>query len=121
MLANIFGNLTSGIIRLAVTAATILLVYFFILKPILQTTENVSSGFSSSDEIQKAIDSVNEAFAGEGADSIRLRIERQLENAGVGTSTETPEARKARRMLKCVQRANGDVDLMQRCARRFGP
>lgn len=122
MLANIFGNLTSGIIRLAITAATILLVYLFILKPILDTTENVTSGFSSSGDVQKVIDSVNEAFAGEGSDSIRRQIEVQLSGVDSASADSTDaQTRKAQRLLRCVQNANGDVNRMQRCARRFGP
>lgn len=123
MLANIFGNLTSGIIRLAITAATILLVYLFILKPILATTENVTNSFASGSEVQKAIDSVNEAFAGEGTESIRRQIEAQLEGAGPGSGADASDARvrKSQRLLRCVQNSAGDAARMQRCARRFAP
>lgn len=121
MLANLFGNLTSGIIRLAVTAATIVLVYLFILKPILETTENVSGSISSNTDVQKAIDSVNEAFGEQGSQSIKRQIEMQLKGVKNTSATNTPEMRKAQRMLKCVQKANGDVNKMQRCAERFGP
>lgn len=119
MLANIFGNFTAGIIRLAFTAATILLIYLFILKPILQTTENVSKGFGSEGAVEKALDAVNQAFAGEGADSIRRQIESQI--GGIGSDSSPTERKKANRLLRCVQNANGNVDRMQRCAKRFAP
>ncbi len=41
LLRNLFGNLTSGIIRLAVTAGILFLVYLFLLKPVLDTTTEV--------------------------------------------------------------------------------
>lgn len=121
MLTTIFGSLTSGIIRLAITAATILLVYLFILKPILETTENVTGGLPGSTDVQKVIDSVNEAFAGQGSDSIRRQIEEQLGRAGSGSAADDGQTRKAQRLLRCVQNAAGDAQRMQRCARRFAP
>lgn len=119
MLVNLFGNLTSGLIRLAITAATILLVYLFILKPILATTENVTGNLTGEGSVQKVMDSVSEAFAGEGSDSVRRQIESQLRGAGSGSAT--PETRKARRLLACIENSAGDVDRMQRCAKRFAP
>lgn len=113
MFFNIFGSLTSAVIRLAVTAATILLVYFFILKPILKTTENVSGGFNADESIQKVLDSVSETLSGEG-NGIQQQIERQLR----GLNSDG-KSRRAERLLRCVQNAAGDSDRMQRCARRF--
>ena len=119
MLINLFGSLTSGVIRLAITAATILLVYLFILKPILATTENVTGSLTGGSDVQKVMDTVSEAFAGEGSDSIRRQIESQLRGADSGSGT--PETRKARRLLTCIERSAGDVTRMQRCAKRFAP
>lgn len=119
MLASLFGSLTSGIIRLAITAATLLLVYLLILKPILQTTENVSKGFSSENAIQQAIESVNETIVGEGSESIRRQIESQIQKVGSGSGDA--QTRRSKRLLRCVQNAAGDVERMQRCANRFAP
>ena len=49
ILRNLFGNLTSGIIRLLVTVGILAAAYFFIVKPVLKTTDN-------------AIDSANQSF-----------------------------------------------------------
>src|ERR1700755_2906775 len=48
-LTNLFGNLTSRVIRLAVTVGILAAVYFFLVKPILHTTEHT-------------VDSANKAF-----------------------------------------------------------
>ena len=52
ILRNLFGNVTSGIIRLLVTVGILAAVYFFIVKPVLDTTENVS------DTVNKSIQSI---------------------------------------------------------------
>jgi hypothetical protein len=57
VLRNLFGNLTAGIIRLLVTVGILAAVYFFLVKPALETSEkishevnvNVQKGFESSD------------------------------------------------------------------------
>ena len=62
LLRNLFGNLTSGIIRLAVAAGMLFLCYLFIVKPVLKTTSEVTDkAFKSSglDEIGKTIEDVN--------------------------------------------------------------
>jgi hypothetical protein len=56
-LTNLFGDLTSGIIRLEVAVGILAAVYFFILRPVLDTTDH-------------AVDSANKSF------------ERQPEGAG---------------------------------------
>ena len=55
-LRDLFGNLTSGIIRLVVTVGVLAAAYFFIVKPVLHTTENVS------DTVNNSIESANESF-----------------------------------------------------------
>src|SRR3982751_2685007 len=49
ILRNLFGSLSSGIIRLLVTVGILAAAYFFIVKPVLKTTDN-------------AIDSANQSF-----------------------------------------------------------
>ena len=56
ILRNLFGNVTSGIIRLLVTVGILAATYFFIVKPVLDTTENVS------DTVNSSIQSANESF-----------------------------------------------------------
>ena len=62
ILRNLFGNLTSGIIRLAVAAGILFLGYLFIVKPVLNTAGDVTDkAFKSSglDEIGKTLKDVN--------------------------------------------------------------
>lgn len=121
MLSSLVGSLTSGIIRLAITAATLLLVYFLILKPILQTTENVSKGFANDASVQKALESVNKTFDGEHLESVQRQIETQIRKITSDSGQSKSETRRSQRLLRCVQKSAGNVDRMQRCAERFAP
>jgi len=40
ILRNLFGSLTSGVIRLLVSVGILAAAYFFIVKPVLHTTDN---------------------------------------------------------------------------------
>jgi hypothetical protein len=102
LLRNLFGNLTSGIIRLAVTAGILFLAYLFIVKPVLDTTNEAikSSGF---DQIGKSIKGVSK--------EIRRQVHRSFEATG-------PTARR-QKLAHCVKAANGNVQRIERCTRRF--
>lgn len=102
LLRNLFGNLTSGIIRLAVTAGILFLAYLFIVKPVLDTTTD-------------AIHSTGLDQIGESLEGVSKEIKREVHRSFEATS---PGA-KRKKLVRCVQRANGDVRRIERCARRF--
>jgi predicted PurR-regulated permease PerM len=113
VLRNLFGNLSAGIIRLLVTVGILAAVYFFIVKPTLDTTEkisnevnvNVQKGFQQSDlgEINKTIDDVNRQVQREIKKS--LRASQQQGNAD--------------KLINCIQRAHQNVVKIQHCSDRF--
>jgi hypothetical protein len=102
LLRNLFGNLTSGIIRLAVTAGVLALCYLFIVKPVLQTT-NEAIKSSGLDQIGKSLEGVST--------TIKRQVHRSLE-------ATSPGARR-QKLIRCVKRADQDVHRIERCARRF--
>ncbi|HEX3608956.1 MAG TPA: hypothetical protein VHU14_04710 [Solirubrobacterales bacterium] len=107
LLRNLFGNLTSGIIRLAVTAGVLLLVYLFIVKPVLHTTSEVTDkAFKASglQEIGKTIKSVN------------VQVQRQIHRSFESTKHHGGNPQK---LIHCIKRSSGDVQRIQRCTRRF--
>ena len=61
LLRNLFGNVTSGIIRLAVIVGAIAAVGFFIVKPVLNTTDH-------------AFDTVNQALKESGINDVSKTI-----------------------------------------------
>jgi hypothetical protein len=102
LLRNLFGNVTSGIIRLAVTAGVLVLCYLFIVKPVLDTTTEVikSSGLS---EIGKSLNGVGR--------EIKRQVRHSLKVTGKGIDHQ--------KLVDCVTVANGNTKKIQRCTRRF--
>jgi hypothetical protein len=103
VLRNLFGNVTSGIIRLAVTAGILFCAYLFIVKPVLDTT-NEAIKASGIDEIGKSLQGLGP------------QIERQVKRSFRVTERQGGNPQK---LLKCVKRAHQDVAKIERCTRRF--
>ncbi len=113
VLRNLFGNLSAGIIRLLVTVGILAAVYFFIVKPTLETTKDISheanisvqKGFESADlgEIDKTIDDVNR--------QVEVEIKKSFH-----ASKRQGDADK---LIRCIQRAHQNVNRIQRCSERF--
>lgn len=103
ILRNLFGNLTSGIIRLAVTAGVLFLAYLFIVKPVLDTTTDAihSSGL---DRLSKSLQHVGP------------QIERQVKRTFRVTRAQGGNPN---RLIRCVKHAHQDVEKLERCTRRF--
>ena len=103
ILRNLFGNVTSGIIRLAVTAGILFCAYLFIVKPVLDTTE---TAFEES--------GINEI--GKSLQHLGPQIERQVKHSFRVTKAQGGNPQ---RLLKCVKRAHQDINKIERCTRRF--
>lgn len=113
VLRNLFGNVTAGIIRLLVTVGIIAAVGFFVVKPALDSAENISretnqsfqKGFQSGgpNDISGQIEDVNRQVQREIRKS--LRASRQQGNPN--------------KLINCIKRANQDVNKIQRCSERF--
>jgi hypothetical protein len=103
ILRNLFGNLTNGIIRLAVAAGILFCAYLFIVKPVLNTTEEAfhSTGL---DQIGKTLNTVN------------VQVQRQIRHSFKLTRAQGGNPQ---RLIKCVKHAHQDVNKIERCTRRF--
>ncbi|HWB70433.1 MAG TPA: hypothetical protein VG518_10700 [Solirubrobacterales bacterium] len=107
-LTNLFGNLTSGVIRLAVAVGILAAAYFFIVKPVLHTTEH-------------AVDSTNRAIEGKvnkSIEDVNREVQAQVRRSFHATKSQG-SVRKQEKLLHCVQRAHGDVRRIEGCTRRF--
>jgi predicted PurR-regulated permease PerM len=99
------------VLRLAVTVGIIAAIYVFAIRPVLDTTN-------------KAIDSANNYSSVNS--NIGQQIQRQIRQTNRRIQRQikqslkwTPNQAIQQRLLRCVQRANGNVNRIQRCARRF--
>jgi hypothetical protein len=122
ILRNLFGSLTSGIIRLLVTVGILAAAYFFILKPILKSTDNaINRGLKTAKE---ANESFEKSFGANGAgpedisktfNSVNRQVQIQIERS-FHTAKKHGNPNK---LVHCVQRANGNVHKIQRCTVKF--
>ena len=103
ILRNLFGNVTNGIIRLAVAAGILFCAYLFIVKPVLNTTEEAfhSSGL---DQIGKTLNTVN------------VQVQRQIRHSFKVTKSQ---GNSPQRLIHCIKHAHQDVARIERCTRRF--
>jgi predicted PurR-regulated permease PerM len=125
-LRSLAGMFTSSVLRLAVGVGILAAAYFFIVKPVLDTTDkalDTASGFNQSlnANIQQSVQqsNVNPSVGVQIQREIR-RVNRQVQRQlnrnlnQAGTSQ-----RRQQRLLRCVQHANGNAKKIQRCTRRF--
>jgi hypothetical protein len=113
ILRNLFGSLTSGIIRLLVTVGILAAAYFFIVKPVLKTTDRAIDGVNQSFEQsfgENGLGGLQKTF-----DDVNRQVEREIKRSfHVAKQDGNPK-----RLVKCVKRARGDVHRIQRCTVKF--
>jgi hypothetical protein len=113
ILRNIFGVLTSGVIRLLVSVGILAAAYFFIVKPVLKTT---------SDAIKTTNSSFEKSFGGSGLGEIGKTLEDVNKQVAKEIRRSFHTAKKEgspKRLVRCVKHANGDVHRIQRCTVKF--
>jgi F0F1-type ATP synthase membrane subunit b/b' len=120
ILRNLFGSVTSGIIRLLVAVGILGAAYLFIVKPVLHTTENVSNTVNNS--IESANKSFEQSFGPHSETSKALRnANKQVQIQITRTFHQAKQNGGSMKLLHCVQAAAGDVHKMQRCTVKFAP
>jgi hypothetical protein len=121
-LQQLFGNLTSGIIRLGVAVGILAAVGIFIVKPILDTTNHAvdssnkifEKSFESSTIDTKAIEEKINRSIEEVNGQVQVQVEHSFHTAKVHGGDKRTE-----KLLHCIQRANGHVHRIERCSKRF--
>lgn len=112
LLRNLFGNVTAGIIRLLVTVGILAAVYFFVVKPALDTTENISREVNSN--VQKGFEQTDMSNINKTIDDVNRQVQREIKK-----SLRTSKQGDADKLIRCIKRANNDVNRIQRCSQRF--
>lgn len=100
------GTIVSGLVRVVVVVATLAAVWYFVIRPILETTEKVSTGVSQS--IQQSLDN---AFK-------QTSISRSQRTV-IRKKVRSVPGRDMRRLERCVDRAGSNIARINRCATRF--
>ncbi|HVO54240.1 MAG TPA: hypothetical protein VMT37_07495 [Solirubrobacterales bacterium] len=113
ILRNLFGNLTSGVIRLAVTVGILAAVYFFIVKPVLKTADNAVNTTNST---------LQHSLENSGLDNVSKTLEQVNHQVEVQIQRSFHVAKKQgnpKKLIHCIERAQGNVHKIQRCTVKF--
>ena len=113
VLRNLFGNLSAGIIRLLVTVGILAAVYFFIVKPTLETTKDISHEVNGN--IQKSLKEANIGDISKSINGVNRRVEREIKHSLRHAQGHSA----ANKLVHCIQRAHQNVNKIQRCSQRF--
>ena len=113
VLRNLFGNVTAGIIRLLVTVGILAAVYFFLVKPTLETTKEISHEVNGN--IQKSIQEANFGDVSKSIDDVNRRVQREVKRS----LRQSQRHGAADKLIRCIQRAHQDVHRIQRCSERY--
>ena len=121
-LQNLFGNLSTGVIRLGVAVGIIVAVGIFIVKPVLDTTEKTVE--STNHQIEKSFESTGidvksiEEQINKSVESVNNQVQVQVEHS-VHVAKTQGGMKKTEKLLHCVQRAHQNVHRIERCSRRY--
>ena len=108
------GTFVSAIIRLVSTVAILAAVYFFIVKPVLNTTENVTNSISHT--VNPALHSAQRALRQSGVNPSKIKRQIRVSIDQTTHHVDTSGLSKdAQRVLNCIEHANGDVNKIQNC------
>ena len=110
------GTFISPLIKVITTVAVLAAAYFFIVKPVLETTENVSDNVSSSFESFDDVEGFGQANQ-QTKDQAR-EAQRILESQQSAADAQIKEANK---LLDCIADASGDVNAINNCHLKFDP
>lgn len=102
------ATIINPLIKVATTVAILAAVYFFIVKPVLDTSERAfnSPAFGGLSEVGPQIrKSVREA-------------QRLQTSQASGSKQQVDQADK---LLACIRRADNDVDKIERCGAKYSP
>ena len=113
-LRNLFCNATATVMRLVLVVGTIAAVSIFIVKPTLDTTEDISNrAFEQQQQIQSDIQRNIQKNIRDTNRQVQQSINRSFQQ------TSQQGGPNPQQLLKCVQRAGNDVNRLQACSRKF--
>jgi hypothetical protein len=113
VLRNLFGNVTAGIIRLLVTVGILAAVYFFLVRPALDTTEKISHEVNVN--VQKGFEQTNLGAIDKTIDDVNRRVQREIKKS----LRQSRHHGAANKLIDCIQRAHQDVNKIQRCTEKY--
>jgi len=124
-LRNLFGNLSATFFRLVLVVGTLAAVYLFAIKPVLDTTEEISSSISNStnNALQQSIRQTQQQIrqsvrqtTGPGPIPRRGRLPGTIQ---IRRTVRGLTPAQANRLSRCIRRAGGQLPAINACFDRF--
>jgi type III secretory pathway component EscR len=115
ILRNLFGSLTSGVIRLLVAVGILAAAYFFIVKPVLKTTDNAINSANQSFEKSFHVQGVDVTDISATIDEVNRRVQREIRHSFHTAKKEG----NPKRLVRCIKHSHGDVQKIQHCTVKF--
>jgi hypothetical protein len=115
ILRNLFGSLTSGVIRLLVGVGILAAAYFFIVKPVLKTTDNAINSANKTLEKSFGTHGTDLTDIGKTIDQVNHRVQIEIRRSFHTAKKEG----NPKRLVRCIQRSHGDVQKIQHCTVKF--
>ena len=114
LLRNLFGNLTAGIIRLLVAVGILAAAYLFIVKPVLNTTDNAIN--SANETFEKSFGTeLNVGSVSKTIEGVNRRVQREIKRS----FRQSQQHGHADKLIHCIQHAHHDVHRIERCTARY--
>lgn len=114
-LRNLFGNLTSGIIRLLVAVGIIAAVGYFLVRPALDTTNKAIDSYNKSFRESFGSNGVDFNDIGKSIDDVNRQVQREIRKSLKAAKQEG----NPKKLVRCIQHAQGDVQKIQKCTVKF--
>lgn len=114
VLRNLFGNVVTGIIRLLVAVGILAAAYFFIVKPVLHTTDNAIN--SANESFEKSFRTeLNLGDVGKTIEDVNRRVQREIRRS----FRQSQRHGHADKLIHCIQHAHHNVHRIERCTARY--
>ncbi len=95
------------------TVGILAAVYFFVVKPALDTTENISREVNNN--VQRGFEQTDVTNINKTIDDVNRQVQREIKKS-LRASKQQGDADK---LIRCIQRARQNVNKIQRCSERF--
>jgi hypothetical protein len=114
-LRNLFGNLTSGIIRLLVAVGIIAAVGYFLVRPALDTANKSIDSYNKTFEKSFGTNGVDITDLSGTIEDVNKQVQREIRKSFKAAKHEGSP----KRLVKCIRHARGDVQKIQKCTVKF--
>ena len=95
------------------TVGILAAVYFFVVRPALDTTEKISHEVNVN--VQKGFEQTNLGEIDKTIDDVNRRVQREIKKS----LRQSKQHGAVNKLIDCIQRAHQDVHKIQRCSEKY--